>query len=295
MKVLVLGASGMLGFALHRVLHDSGCDVVGAIRSATPRRSRWCDGLAYLHGVDAEQFPTVARAIESTQATVVVNAIGVRAVEASDSQRMRLFRVNSVFPRLMDRAARSLGVYFIHFSSDGVFSGQRGRYDEASVPDAQDPYGVSKFLGEPQGEHSLVLRTSLLGRGLAANDSLVDWFLSQRGCVRGFRRAIFSGLPVNEIAQLLATRILPRPQRLTGLLHLAAAPISKYELLCLLRSAWSLDAVQIAADDTVAIDRSLDATLLNRTIGYAPPAWSQLIAGMHSFYSALGQAQASQE
>ena len=279
----------MLGFALHRVLHDSGCDVVGAIRSAAPPKSNWCNGLAYTSGVDAEQLQTVVRAIENTQATVVINAIGVRAGAANDAERMRLLRVNAVFPRLMDLAAQSLGIYFVHFSSDGVFSGQRGMYDESSVPDAQDLYGVAKFLGEPRSARSLVLRTSLLGRGLVANDSLVDWFLAQRGRVRGFRRAIFSGLPVNEIARLLATRILPRPDRLSGVFHLSAAPISKYELLGLIRSAWSLDDTELAADDTVAIDRSLDSTRLKETIGYASADWSQLIAGMHSFYRACDE------
>jgi dTDP-4-dehydrorhamnose reductase len=276
----------MLGFALHRKLHDSGLKVTGSVRGAAKADTRWTSGLDYANGVRIEDFDTVVGAVDRCRPDVVVNATGVRSLGSVNGDWSTLLAVNSVFPRRLGQLCESRGIYFIHFSSDGVFSGSRGNYAESALPDANDAYGMSKYLGEVQTTTSLVLRISLLGRGLARNDSLVDWFLAQSGVVRGFRRSVFSGLPANEIADVMQ-RILTAQNRLTGLRHLAAAPISKFDVLMLLRSAWSHTA-DIHADDSVVLDRSLDATLLNSRLGYRPRSWPELIAGMHTFYERLG-------
>jgi dTDP-4-dehydrorhamnose reductase len=235
--------------------------------------------------VRIEDFDTVVRAMDRVGPGVVINATGVRTLRSVNGDWSALLGVNSVFPRQLGSLCESRGTYFVHFSSDGVFSGERGNYDESCRPDATDPYGISKFLGEVQAANALVLRLSLLGRGLAPNDSIVDWFLAQRGAVKGYRRAVFSGLPVNEVANVLQ-RILATQARVTGLYHLAAEPMSKSGVLNLLSSAWS-HAVAIEPDDSVVLDRSLDATKLNATIGYRPPPWPRLIAEMHDFYEGL--------
>lgn len=275
----------MLGFALHRRLHDSGFNVTGSIRQEISENRPWVSGLDYVKGVRIEDFATVAGAMDRCRPDVVINATGVRSLESVNGDWPRLLAINSVFPRRAGQLCDSRGIHFIHFSSDGVFSGHQGNYSESSMPDAVDAYGVSKYLGEVQTATALVLRTSMLGRGVVRNESLVDWFLANPGVVRGYRRAIFSGLPVNEIANVLQ-RVLTMRTRLTGLCHLAAAPISKFDLLTLLRSAWSHTAV-IEPDDSVILDRSLDATLLSEKIGYRPAPWPQLIAEMRAFYDGL--------
>jgi dTDP-4-dehydrorhamnose reductase len=287
MRVLLFGASGMLGFAVHRVLQDSGYDVMGVLRGTSPPDSKWCDGLEYVFNVNAETFDDVARVIEDVRAEVVVNAVGVTLTGSSQADVQRLYAVNAKFPRLLDWATRALGFHLIHFSTDGVFSGRQGMYTETSLPDAVDSYSLSKFLGEPGGERSLVLRTSLIGRGIHPNGSLLDWLLRQSGTVRGFSRAVFSGLPVDEIARVLAHLVLPRPSPLTGLFHLAAQPISKYDLLNLARREWSLDHIHIEPDDSLVIDRSLDGRLLQKTIGFTPVTWEQMMSGTRSFYQDL--------
>lgn len=274
----------MLGFALHRKLHDSGFNVTGSIRGETTN-SRWSSGLHHAPGVRIDDFDTVSAAVNRYRPDVVINATGARSLDAVNGDWSALLAVNSVFPRHLGQLCDSLGIHFVHFSSDGVFSGKRGNYAEAARPDATDAYGVSKYLGEAQTATALVLRTSILGRGVVPNQSLVDWYLAQTGVVRGYRRALFSGLPVNEIADVLQ-RVLRMQPRLTGLCHLAAAPISKFDVLTLLRSAWPR-AAAVEPDDSVALDRSLDATYLNEKIDYRPPSWPQLIAGMHAFYEEL--------
>jgi dTDP-4-dehydrorhamnose reductase len=289
MRILVLGASGMLGFAVHHALSEHGHEVTGALRGSARPASRWCRSLRYVLNVDVENLPAVLRAIEETRSTVVVNATGARLDQGSWSDQRKLFAVNSIFPRVFDRETTSLGVHFIHFSTDGVFSGSQGMYNEQSHADPTDLYGISKLLGEPLGNRSLVLRTSVIGRGISGNDSLVDWFLRQSGTVKGFRRVIFSGLPAPEIARVVATRIIPRPAPLTGLFHMSATPITKYALLGLLREAWSLNHIRIEADDGPALDRSLDSSQLRSALSYTPPPWQTLVSQMVAYYRALDE------
>ncbi len=290
MKLAIIGAAGMLGFALHRVLHDAGFDVTGLVRDDGPPGENWCRDLRYVCGTDAEDGDAVIRAIRLMQADTVINAAGIKGPVTTAEEARRMLVVNAVFPRMLGAAATSAGFHFIHVSSDGVFSGKEGSYSESHQPDAADLYGMSKLLGEPADEGVLVLRTSMVGLSLRGGRSLVDWLLAARGPVSGFRRSVFSGLAVTEIAGLLARHVLPRAERLTGLFHVGGQAISKHELLCLLQSAWSLEQVEITVDDAVSLDRSLDSTRFREVTGYQAPRWEVMIESMRSFYAELDRA-----
>jgi len=277
----------MLGFALHRVLHDTGWEVTGTVRGPSPPANRWCRGLSYHGGVDVEDWSSVICALERNRPAVVINAVAATKFEVVAGDIARALAVNSMFPRRLDSVAGPLGFYLIHFSSDGVFSGRSGNCDERCLPDATDLYGMSKYLGEPVGARSLVLRTSIVGLGLGGGRSLLDWVLRQRGTIRGFRRAIFSGLPANEIASIIGGRILPREPLLTGLYNLSSDPISKFELLELVRAAWRMDDLRILPEDEPVVDRSLDSRVIRSSLHYRPPAWPDLVSGMREFYAGL--------
>lgn len=285
MTIVVLGAGGMLGFALHRVLSDRGLPVVGTVRGEAPDHP-WVVGLDYVTNVDVRDMDAVARAVASCSATCVINAAGVIKQVESARDPGHLYRVNAAVPHRLQARLSHAGVKLIHFSTDCVFAGTRGGYTELDVPDADDDYGLSKFLGEPAGDGCLVLRTSIIGCGLRPNGSLIDWFLGQSGRVSGYRHAIFSGLPVNTIGDLLADRLLGAG--LVGLWHLSADPIDKATLLELVRSRWGRSDIDLAPDSSVVIDRSLDSGRLRAAIGWSPASWPELVTGMHAFYQKLG-------
>ncbi|WP_394708361.1 hypothetical protein [uncultured Desulfuromusa sp.] len=67
--------------------------------------------------------------------------------------------------------------------------------------DAEDLYGKTKFLGEVHDENCLTLRTSIIGRELSRHKSLLDWFLAQKGVVKGFKNAIYTGFTTIEMGQ----------------------------------------------------------------------------------------------
>ena len=278
----------MLGFALHRMLHDAGWKTFGCIRSASRPSSTWCGGLEYVTGADAGNLGSVIRALDQVAPDVVINAIGVNSVAVVGGDVQRMLTVNSMLPRRLDFLAGERNFRLVHFSSDGVFSGRVGNYDEHAVPDADDPYGVSKFLGEPGGPQSLVLRTSLIGRSLQSGQGLLDWLLRQHGTVTGFTRVIFSGLTVDEIGAVI-DRMLRQGALPSGVHHLSGNAISKFDLIRKLSAAWGMHDLDVQPSDSPVCDRSLDSRRLRHLIGYVPPDWDKMITTMKEFYAGLDQ------
>jgi dTDP-4-dehydrorhamnose reductase len=283
MKVLVLGVSGMLGNAVFRLLADSpGFEVLGTARSAAVA-SRFREDLRprILAGVDVEQFDSLTRTFAAARPDVVINCIGLVKQLAEADDPLAALPINSILPHRLARLCDVAGARLVHVSTDCVFLGSRGLYKESDPPDAQDLYGRSKLLGEVDYPHAITLRTSIIGHELGSAHGLVGWFLSQTGSVRGYTKAIFSGLPTVELAAVIRDRVLVAPS-LHGVYHVAAAPIAKYELLRLVASAYG-KSTGIMPDDRVVIDRSLDGSGFRAATGYEAPPWPELVRRMHEF------------
>ncbi|WCN83519.1 dTDP-4-dehydrorhamnose reductase family protein [Micromonospora sp. LH3U1] len=282
-RVLVVGVTGMLGHAVLRELSDDpDLDVHGVARSIDDRAGSYPQRLLtrITPAVDATRFGQVRQLIDDLRPDVVVNCVGVIKQRPDVQDAVQTVTLNALFPHLLADACAHLGSRLIHVSTDCVFSGRRGGYVEDDLPDPPDLYGRSKLLGEATGASALTLRTSIIGHELSTNRSLLDWFLSQRGRVRGFTRAIYSGVTTVEFARLLRTVILPRPE-LTGLYHVAAEPIAKYDLLRLIADVYTWPG-EIVPDDEFACDRSMHADALAHATGYRPPSWPDMIRAMHA-------------
>ncbi len=282
-KVLVLGASGMLGNAVFRLFADSpDLDVRATARSgAAVARLREDLRGRVITGVDVEQFDSLAGAFATAMPDVVVNCIGLVKQLAEADDPLAALPINAMLPHRLARLCAVARARLVHVSTDCVFLGTRGRYLESDVPDAQDLYGRSKLLGEVDYPHAITLRTSIVGHELGSAHGLVGWFLAQSGEVRGYTRAVFSGLPTVEFATVIRDFVLPDPS-LHGLYHVAASPVAKYDLLNLVARRYGRD-TRIVPDDRVAIDRSLDGSRFAAATGYAVPDWPELVRRMHAF------------
>jgi dTDP-4-dehydrorhamnose reductase len=282
LKILVLGASGMIGHVVLRYFAQCpGYAAVGSVRSARdvellPENVRG----QLVCGSDVDTDGLI-QLFEEVRPDVAVNCIGVvkQAIEADDP--LAAIPVNSLLPHRLLKLCKLSGVRLIHLSTDCVFSGAQGMYRESDSADATDLYGRSKLLGELNDPQALTLRKSVIGPELEGTHGLLAWFLSQRAGVKGFTRAIFSGLTTVELARVLRDFVLPRPE-LHGVLHVAAAPISKYDLLTLIAKVYGV-AIDIEPDDKLSVDRSLDPGLFHRLTGYVAPSWPELVDAMHKF------------
>ncbi|SHM80868.1 dTDP-4-dehydrorhamnose reductase family protein [Bradyrhizobium lablabi] len=282
-KILVLGASGMLGNAVFRFLADNPDYLVyGSVRSthavslfAPEKRSQ------ILVSPDALELDGLTKLFALSRPDVVINCIGVVKQLTDAEDPLITIPINSILPHRLARLSSTFGARLVHVSTDCVFSGKKGMYREDDFADCDDLYGRSKFLGEVDYPNAITLRTSIVGHEMSGDHGLLNWFLAQHGQVKGFTRAIFSGLPTVEIAQVIRDFVLPNPD-LKGVYHVSTAPISKFDLLKLIAEVYDKSIV-ITPDARLVIDRSLDSSLFRTATGYAPPPWSSLVRKMHRF------------
>ncbi|MAZ35621.1 MAG: NAD(P)-dependent oxidoreductase [Thalassospira sp.] len=283
MKILVLGASGMLGNAVIRVLvNDKKFEVFASARSPSvcmhfpPKIAK-----NIITGVDVENFDVLSRLFSEVQPNIVINCIGLVKQLATSNNPLSALPINAMLPHRIAQFCQLIGARLIHISTDCVFSGRKGRYVESDEPDALDLYGRSKLLGEVDYPHAVTLRTSIIGRELNSAHGLIGWFLAQKNQIKGYTKAIFSGLPTCELARVIRDEVMPR-HNMRGLYHVAAAPISKYELLQLVNKEYQKE-LKIEPDNSLVIDRSLNADRFKKITGYVAPPWPVLVAEMRKF------------
>lgn len=282
-KILILGASGMLGNAVLRLFCASpGYEAQGTVRSAAsvkllPEAVR----AQVIAGVDVENADTMMAVLDRVRPDVVVNCIGLVKQLAEADDPLQAIPINALLPHRLARMCALVGARLVHMSTDCVFSGKKGMYTEDDASDAYDLYGRSKFLGEVDYPHAITLRTSIIGHELGRHTSLIGWFLRQEGKTRGFERAIFSGLPTVEVARIIRDYVIPHPE-LRGLYHLSAEPINKFDLLTLVAEAYGKQ-IEIVRDRELVIDRSLDSNRFRNATGFVPLSWPELVRVMRDF------------
>ena len=278
MRILVCGASGMIGHKVWQVLARSGHDVLGTLHGGYAEPSSW--GLTANRAVEhfeAGDREALTATLDRVEPMVIVNCLGItkRKPEASDTDRM--FRVNALFPHHLAHWAARRAARVIQFSTDCVFDGEDGEYSERSVVTARDLYGQTKYFGELDYEHCLTLRTSMIGRELTGRTELLEWLLAQRGkTVAGFVNARYSGLTTNEMAKIVSCLVADFPD-LNGKYQVAGPRVTKYDLLCKLRDAFQLD-VRVVSETGFACDRTLQAQRFQSATGITVPSWDAMIA-----------------
>ncbi|NMY52310.1 SDR family oxidoreductase [Pseudomonas sp. WS 5011] len=283
MKILVLGVTGMLGNAVFSVFQsDASFEVWGTLRSAAARKHFPAACHERLRaGVDVLDQDALAAALAGIKPDVVINCVGLIKQLADAKDPLTALPINAMLPHRLARLCQLVGARLIHVSTDCVFAGSKGGYLESDTSDAEDLYGKSKFIGELHDlAHAITLRTSIIGHELGSRYALVDWFLAQEGSIRGFSRAIFSGLPTVELARVMKDFVIPHAQ-LSGLYHVAATPIAKLDLLRLVAAQYGKQ-IEICPDDSLVIDRSLDGSRFSQATGYVAPAWPELVREMHA-------------
>lgn len=273
----------MLGNAMYRLLATSGgLEVFGTARS-TQVKHAFPPGLGsrILTGIDVENQDSLERVFARIKPQAVVNCVGLVKQLAETDNPLIALPINALLPHRLAQLCDLAGARLVHISTDCVFSGTRGNYRETDRSDAEDLYGKSKFLGEVAYPHTITLRTSIIGHELASTHGLINWFLTQEGRVKGYTKAVFSGLPTVELARVVRDLVLPKSE-LSGLFHIASAPITKYDLLQLVAEVYN-KRIEIIPDEEVVIDRSLDGERFRQATNYVAPPWPELIRQMFEF------------
>ncbi len=295
MRILILGARGMLGHRLALALSTAGHAVRASLRGTSaglPSALRDA-GMQFVEHLDVTDFDAVEQLLAAVRPEVVINCIGIIKQLASANDPLVAIPINAVFPHRLARASAALGIRMLHFSTDCVFSGTRGPYSEAAHPDPDDLYGRSKLLGEVNAPNCLTLRTSIIGHELGGDGTgLVSWILRNRGQrVAGYARALYTGVTTDYMASVVDT-LLTRHADLCGVWQLSSDPISKYALVRLIDEIYALG-MTVDRDELFVCDRRLDSSLLRAHTGIVPPDWRTMIDTMHAHH--LRQQEASDD
>lgn len=277
MRILILGGNGMLGHQFLRCWRDrhevkvtlrGNIGDYGGMGLYTPENS--------FPGIDVRSCDGIDEVLRVFRPEAVVNAVGVTKQLVDADHVIPTIEINALFPHRLAELCGKYGIRLVHMSSDCVFSGRAGFYKETSPADAEDLYGRSKLLGEVNQPHAVTLRKSTIGLELGGAHGLVEWFLAQRGTVRGYRQAIYSGLISTELARVIEMILLHHPQ-LSGIWHVASEPINKYDLLVQLYDRLGRNDAVIEPFDGFVCNRSLDGTAFCERTGYVAPPWSVML------------------
>jgi len=276
MRILILGGDGMLGHQLFKHLKPMH-DVRVTLRKDLTAYKRFMQfGTENTYaGVDVSSMDKLAEVLTNFYPDAVVNAIGIvkQLLEANES--IPSLEINALFPNRLALLCKNINARMIHLSTDCIFSGQKGNYVEADFSDAEDLYGRTKFLGEVTDSHCLTLRTSMIGQELSRKKSLLEWFLAQKKTVNGYKKVIFSGFTTLELSRVIEMIMVQYPAA-SGIYHVSSDPISKFDLLSLIKEGLKLP-IEIIPDESYACDRSLDSSKLRQEFNYSPPSWEEMI------------------
>lgn len=279
--IIVLGGNGMLGHKMTQALRgrfpDTTCTIRGSASAADHKKIQLFQEVNVIDNVNAMSHGELRELLRECRPQITVNCVGVVKQRCEAQDPYLSIGINSFLPHMLADTCSEWGGRVIHFSTDCVFSGKRGGYVEDDSSDAEDLYGKTKYLGEVTAGNALTLRTSIIGRELTGYKSLLEWFISQNhSTVKGYSRVIYSGVTTNYLADIVVGLIKSHPT-LSGLYQVTSEPISKHDLLCLLRDAYDLD-IEVVPDENFFCDRSMNGDKFRRATKTQCPPWKELVA-----------------
>jgi len=252
MKILVLGVNGMAGHTIALYFQQKGHDVYGLSR----KPFHYCKNIIG----DVFQFEELKRIFTEGRFDAIINCIGILNKSAEEHRSDAVY-LNSCLPHLIVDALKNTPTRLIHMSTDCVFAGNTGPYYENSLTDGRTFYDRSKALGEVDDDKNLTFRNSIIGPDMNENGiGLFNWFMKQKGEIKGFTKAIWTGVTTLTLAKAMETAL---QNNLTGLFNLVNnESISKYKLICLFNNYFMHNETNIIEDDKFILDKTL---INNRT------------------------------
>ena len=284
MRILILGSTGLLGYTFTRYFFDREYfETFALIRNYSKIKffnEKHHEKFVHINNIlDYEETEKI---IKNIKPDVLINCLGITNKKISNSNHSEEFiRINSLLPYRLQKICTGLGSRLIHFSTDCIFSGNKGFYSENDIPDPLDLYGRSKLLGELDFENTLTIRKSVIGHELISKNGLLEWFLSQNKYVEGYKNVKFSGITVLELAILIEKYVIPRSD-LRGILNISGESITKFDLLKIIADIYDKK-IDIIPNELIKLDRSLDYSKFSKLTGYYSKPWPLLIKAMKEF------------
>jgi len=284
MKLLILGGSGMVGHRLAKKLSNQ-YEIFSLLRKRPD-----LDSNQFFEKVlpknqcifidDINEYENLNNTVKKISPDIIINCIGVIKQRDKVENVLNMKRINSLLPHILNEICNKNKIKLIHLSTDCVFSGTKGNYQESDNPDPIDEYGESKLLGEIKKGNALTIRTSFIGPELFNKKSLFEWVKSQKnGEIDGFTNAIYSGLTTLAFSKIIEN-IIDKHQDLNGIWHISSDPISKFDLIEMINQKFNLK-IKINRNSSFRCDRSLNSSKFQEETKIQIPSWKVMIDNLY--------------
>jgi dTDP-4-dehydrorhamnose reductase len=234
MKIILFGATGMLGNYVYQYLKTRYAvfpvnrDTFDILKNQT----------YYLEMV----IQKIIDKFKINDDLMIINCMGLIPQNVNNTvnrDRHDYFIINSIFPTKLALLARKYNAKMIHITTDCVFNGSAGNYDEDSPHDEMNDYGLSKSLGEP--DNCCVIRTSIIGEEKMNKTSLLEWVRGNSGGeINGYTNHFWNGITCLQLAKIIHQMIVSDIYW-TGVRHIFSPnSVSKYELVSMINDIYKL-------------------------------------------------------
>lgn len=285
-KILILGSGGMLGHLLFLFfLNKEKFQTFGVIRKPNNVFKNHKKNLFFC---DLSNFLNIKKILKKYNPDFVINCCGIIKQNINDNyDKEYILKINSHLPQFLNYNINFFKYKLIHISTDCIFAGDKGNYDDNDVSDATDIYGISKRLGEVISEKTLTLRTSIIGHEISNKKSLLEWFLQKKkkSKIQGYTNAYFSGLTTLELSKIIF-QIVSKKKIINGIFNVSSQKISKYHLLKKINKIYKKN-IFILKTNRYKIDRSLNSKSFKNKFKIKIKNWDTMIKEMRNFNSKL--------
>ena len=215
MRVILFGATGMLGRYILKGLEETH-EVISIIRSD--------------YDIENDDMSKLEHILSNIlqENVVIINSAGLIPHKNNNDLKKNI-KINCLFPHKLSSICSKFKCNLIHITTDCVFSGLKGNYDENDVHDAESIYGISKSLGEP--EEATIIRTSIIGEELYSKKSLLEWVISNKGStIEGYTTHYWNGVTCLTLSNIIS-KIVNENLYWKGVKHIASPEmVSKFQL-----------------------------------------------------------------
>ena len=281
-KILILGSNGLIGNNITRYLKRKKLKIYPMVKS---KNEKFLNDIKFYYNKNIssnKSIDNIIKIIERIKPHFVINCLGI--TKHRKTKKNLICNVN--LPKILLKNRKKLNFNLIHITSDCVFNGKKGNYDENHNTNAEDHYGISKAKADQlliKNSGVIILRTSTIGHEIKTKKGLLEWFLSQKKNVNGFKKAYFSGPTTLELSKIIYTYIIKKKVIKSGLYNIAGPKINKYKLLKIIKKIYNKNII-IKKEHKFKIDRSLNANKFYKVTKYKPKSWSKMISECKEFY-----------
>ena len=274
MKVLVLGIDGMIGHKIAQSIQNN-YELFGTSRKDLKKQDIGLhQGKIVKHDFIKNNLESL---LKNVSPSVIINCVGITPRRGINESIINSDLLNSKLPHFLDKWSKSNNSKLIHFSTDCVYSGDKGDYYEETNTDAKDTYGITKAKGEINNQNSLTLRSSMIGREVYNHTELFEWLFSMKNKkIQGYSKVIYSGITTVRMGKIV-NLILQNRLSLNGIINISSEPISKFDLLKKLSEAFNLN-VDIEENSNISSNKVLNSKKFTEITGVKMPNWNDLIS-----------------